>query len=237
LEQVFPGESFQGESHAIEHHLAHLSAAFHVSPFQEAVAVSVDGFGDFASAAWGVGRGVDINVEEKVFFPHSLGIFYQAITQFLGFPHYGDEYKVMGLAPYGTPRYLDAMREIVSVKEHGRFTLNLKYFRHHNEFVPYQWDNGSPVFGELFADALQELLGPRRSPSEPLTQRHRDLARSAQALYEEVFFQLVRAAQADAGLTDLVLAGGCANNSVANGKVRRETPIKRVYVHAAPGDA
>lgn len=237
LEQVFPGESFQGESHAIEHHLAHLSAAFHVSPFQEAVAVSVDGFGDFASAAWGVGRGVDINIEEKVFFPHSLGIFYQAITQFLGFPHYGDEYKVMGLAPYGTPRYLDAMREIVSVKEHGRFTLNLKYFRHHNEFVPYQWDNGSPVFGDLYADALEELLGPRRAPTEPLTQRHRDLARSAQALYEEVFFQIVRAAQSEAGLTDLVLAGGCANNSVANGKVRRETPVKRVYVHAAPGDA
>jgi carbamoyltransferase len=237
LEQVFPGEHFKGESHAVEHHLAHLSSAFHVSPFKDAIAVSVDGFGDFASAAWGVGRGAEIDVQDKIYFPHSLGIFYQAITQFLGFPHYGDEYKVMGLAPYGHPRHVDVMSDIVSTKDNGRFALNLKYFKHHNEYVPYQWENGSPVFGELFSDALEELLGPRREPTSPLMQRHRDLARSAQIIYEQAFFQIVRAAERGTGLTDIVLAGGCANNSVANGKVRRETPMKRVYVHAAPGDA
>ena len=101
LAEAFPGDSFRGAFHNIEHHLAHLSSAFHVSPFEEAVVVSVDGFGDFASAAWGVGRGNDIDIEGRVYFPHSLGIFYQALTQYLGFPHYGDEYKVMGLAPYG----------------------------------------------------------------------------------------------------------------------------------------
>lgn len=237
LEQVFAGQRFRGETHAVEHHLAHLSAAFHVSPFPEAVAVSVDGFGDFASAAWGVGRGVDIDIADKVHFPHSLGIFYQAITQFLGFPHYGDEYKVMGLAPYGHPHHVAEMRQTVLLKDKGRFALNLEYFRHHNEFVPYQWEDGSPVFGDLFSPALEQLLGPRRDPAKPLMQRHRDLARSAQQVYEEAFFEIVRAAAQNCDSPNLVLAGGCANNSVANGKVRRETSFKRVYVHAAPGDA
>ncbi|CAG0934933.1 partial Decarbamoylnovobiocin carbamoyltransferase, partial [Rhodocyclaceae bacterium] len=110
LARAFPGQAFKGQVHAVEHHLAHLSSAFHVSPFEEAAAVSVDGFGDFSSAAWGVGRGTEIRVDGRVHFPHSLGIFYQALTQFLGFPHYGDEYKVMGLAPYGEPAHLEAMR-------------------------------------------------------------------------------------------------------------------------------
>ena len=104
LAEAFPGDSFRGAFHNIEHHLAHLSSAFHVSPFEEAVVVSVDGFGDFASAAWGVGRGSDIDIAGRVYFPHSLGIFYEALTHYLGFPYYGDEYKVMGLAPYGKLR-------------------------------------------------------------------------------------------------------------------------------------
>src|SRR5690606_31586305 len=126
LGQLFPGDAFRGEHHAVEHHLAHLSSAFHVSPFENAVAVSVDGFGDFSSAAWGVGRGTNIDVANRVYFPHSLGVFYQAMTQFIGFPHYGDEYKVMGLAPYGEPRYLDEMRRIVRLRQDGRFTLDLE---------------------------------------------------------------------------------------------------------------
>jgi carbamoyltransferase len=237
LEQTFPGESFKGRLHAVEHHLAHLSSAFHVSPFEEAVAVSVDGFGDFASAAWGVGAGAAIRIDHRVHFPHSLGIFYQAITQHLGFPHYGDEYKVMGLAPYGEPKYLDRMRRLVRPAADGAFTLDLSYFRHHTEFMPHQWENGSPEFDDLFSPALQDLLGPRRSSDAPLDQRHMDLARSAQAMYEEAFFRLIETAQTRSGLTDIALAGGCANNSVANGKIRRRTAFRRVYVHAAPGDA
>lgn len=237
LEAVFPGETFKGKLLPVEHHMAHLSSAFHVSPFQDAVAISVDGFGDFASAAWGVGSGTKIDIEKRVYFPHSLGIFYQAITQYLGFPNYGDEYKVMGLAPYGQPNQMDAMKQLLELESDGRFKLNTDYFRHHRESVPYQWDNGSPVFEDLFSDKLEQLLGPRRKKEEPVEQKHMDLARSAQVMYEQAFFNLINAARTSSGLTDIVLSGGCANNSVANGKIRRETPYKRVYVHAAPGDA
>src|SRR5215510_12778438 len=127
----FSGQHLSGQVHQIEHHLAHLSSAFHVSPFEKAVVVSVDGFGDFSSAAWGVGNGKEVSIDGRVYFPHSLGIFFQALTQYLGFPHYGDEYKVMGLAPYGKPALMDAMRQIVRVKK-GRFALNLDYFTHHS---------------------------------------------------------------------------------------------------------
>jgi carbamoyltransferase len=233
----FPHQKFRGELHHIEHHLAHLSSAFHVSPFETAAVVSVDGFGDFASAAWGVANGIEIRIHERVFFPHSLGVFYQAITQYLGFPHYGDEYKVMGLAPYGRPAFLDAMNKLVRLLPDGGFELNLKFFRHHREDVSYQWANGLPEFGDLFSPALEDLLGPRRSPAEPLDDRHRDIARSAQAIYEAAFFHLLRILQERSGLTDLALAGGCAMNSVANGKVRRMTPFRRVYVQSAAGDA
>ena len=237
LERAYPGETLRAELHRVEHHLAHLSSAFHVSPFDRAVVASIDGFGDFSSAAWGTGAGCTISIEGRVFFPHSLGIFYQAITQYLGFPHYGDEYKVMGLAPYGMPAYLNVMRNIVRLLPGGGFELDLQFFRHHRENVPYQWANGSPTFGDLFSAVLEEVLGPRRNSSEPLDQRHRDIARSAQAMYEEAFFHLLEPIQKRSGLIDLALAGGCAMNSVANGKVRRMTPFRHVYVQAAAGDA
>lgn len=237
LAENFGEAIFRGEVHPIDHHLAHLSSAFHVSPFQEAVVASIDGFGDFASAAWGVGRGAEISVDGKVHFPHSLGIFYQALTQYLGFPHYGDEYKVMGLAPYGEPTFIDAMRQIVQLSSDGSYALDLKYFRHHQETVAYQWTGGPPQFGDLFTPALEQLLGPRRSADEPLGARHRDIARSVQAMYEEAFFHLICRLHERYGCDDLALAGGCAMNSVANGKVRRMTPFRRVYVQSAAGDA
>jgi carbamoyltransferase len=237
LAASFPDGHFRGEVHHIEHHLAHLSSAFHVSPFEEGVALSVDGFGDFASAAWGAGKGTALCVDGQVYFPHSLGIFYQALTQYLGFPHYGDEYKVMGLAPYGKPALMDAMRKVVQLKPDGTYKLDLTYFRHCKERVSYEWMNGSPGFDDLFTPALEALLGPRRAPNEPLDERHRDIARSTQLMYEEAFFHLVRRLQERYGLKDLTLAGGCAMNSVANGKVRRMTGFKRVYVQSAAGDA
>ncbi len=233
----FPGQTFNGRFHRVEHHLAHLSSSFHASPFDKAAVVSVDGFGDFASAAWGAGDGTNIGVEGRVYFPHSLGIFYQALTQYLGFPRYGDEFKVMGLAPYGLPSFIGAMREIVRLKADGGYALNLDYFRHHREPVDYQWANGAPEFGDLFAPALETLLGPRRRPDDPLEDRHHDIARSMQDMYEEAFFHLLTAVAKKSGLTDLALAGGCAMNSVANGKVKRKTPFRRVYVPAAAGDA
>ncbi len=237
LARAFPGDVFRGRVHAVEHHVAHLSSAFHVSPFRDAVAVSVDGFGDFASAAWGVGHGTAISVDDRVYFPHSLGIFYQALTQWLGFPNYGDEYKVMGLAPYGQPTALDAMRRIVRLEEGGGFRLALDYFRHHREKIDYEWENGSPTVGKLYAPALEDLLGPARASDAPLTQRHQDIARSVQAMYEEAFFHLLNALHARHGLDAAVIAGGCGNNSVANGKITMRTPFREVYVHAAAGDA
>jgi carbamoyltransferase len=232
-----PDEQFCGELHRIEHHLAHLSSAFHVSPFEEAVVASVDGFGDFSSAAWGIGKGKEMLVDGRVYFPHSLGIFYQALTQYLGFPHYGDEYKVMGLAPYGQPSFLNEMRQLVQLGRDGTFQLNLQYFRHHREQTSYQWTTGSPEFKDLFSPAIEDLLGPRRAPNALMEDRHRNIARSVQAMYEEAFFHLLNHLAEHYKLTDVALAGGCAMNSVANGKIRRKTPFRRVYVQSAAGDA
>jgi len=239
LVKAFPGESIKAEIHHIEHHLSHLASAHMVSPFENSVAVSVDGFGDFSSAAWGVCHGTDMNVDHRVFFPHSLGIFYQAMTQFIGFPHYGDEYKVMGLAPYGKPKFLEQMRDIVLNHSDGTFELNLKYFRHHNEKVEYEWSGGSPVVGELFkCDVLENLFKiPVRGKDDNLETVHYDLAHSTQAMYEEAFFNLLEAAHKKYGLDQLTLAGGCAMNSVANGKVYRRSPFKKVYIQSAAGDA
>lgn len=241
LARAFPGEKLRAEVRHIEHHLAHLGSTFLVSPFEDAVAVSVDGFGDFASAAWGVGHGNRIEVEDKVYFPHSLGIFYQALTQYLGFPNYGDEYKLMGLAPYGEPEFLAEMRRIVLLEENGAFRLNLDCFRHHREKVEYQGDNcgdnGEPVVGSLYSPGLIDLLGPARGRDEALTQRHKDLARSVQAMYEEAFFHLLNRLHARHRIDALAIAGGCGMNSVANGKVLSKTPFRRIYVQAAAGDA
>ena len=237
LAEAFPEQKFRGTVHRVEHHLAHMASAFLVSPFERAVTVSVDGFGDFASAAWGMGRGRELTLDGRVSFPHSLGVFYQAITQHLGFPHYGDEYKVMGLAPYGEAKFLDQMRRIVRLQDDGSFALELSYFRHHKEKIAYEWSGGIPSVGTLYSPALEELLGPARGTDEPLVQRHRDLARSAQAMYEEAFFHLLGKLHARYGEDSLALAGGCAMNSVANGKVRRRSPFKRVYIQSAAGDA
>ena len=237
LKRAFPGEYFKGKVHAVEHHLAHLSSAFHVSPYKEAVVVSVDGFGDFASAQWGVGRGSSISVEDKVHFPHSLGLFYQALTQFIGFPNYGDEYKVMGLAPYGKPIFLEQMREIVLLQEDGSYELNLEYFRHHRESITQDWDGGVPSFSQIYSERLTGLLGPVRGSTEKLEQRHFDIAHSIQAMYEEAFFHLLNTLYAKYGIENLALSGGCAMNSVANGKIARSTEFKNVYIQSAAGDA
>lgn len=237
LSEAFPEQPFHGRIYPVEHHLAHLSSAFHVSPFDEAVAVSVDGFGDFASGAWGSGHGTKIEISGRVYFPHSLGIFYQALTQYLGFPHYGDEYKVMGLAPYGKPKFLDEMRRIVLLESDGGYRLNLDFFRHHKEKIEYEWENGQPTVGRLYSEKLEDLLGPQRAVGQDLTQRERDIARSVQAMYEEAFFHLLNTLHSHYGSSNLVLAGGCAMNSVANGKVRRNTPFQSVYIQSAAGDA
>jgi len=237
LQEAFPDQTIHARFHYVEHHLAHLASSFFVSGYDDAVLVSVDGFGDFASAAWGLGEGTKIQIDNKVYFPHSLGILYQAMTQYLGFPNYGDEYKVMGLAPYGEPRYLKEMRKLVQCEADGGFKLDLSYFRHATEKVEYEWLNTSPKSGTLYSPALEELLGKARQASEPLTQQHKDMARSIQAIYEEVLFHMLNVLHKRYQRDKLCLAGGCAMNSVANGKIYKNTPFKKMYAQAAPGDA
>ncbi len=221
----------------VEHHLAHAASAFFCSPFDEAMCLTVDGFGDFVSTMLAVGRGSRIEVLERVHFPHSLGLFYTAVTQHLGFSGFGDEYKVMGLAAYGEPRFAAELRRIVPALDDGAFALDLRYFRHVSEGVDMTWDDGAPTLGPVFTTAIEELLGPARRPDTALEDRHRDLAASLQRVYEERFFALVRELQKRTGLRALSLAGGCAMNSVANGKLFAATDVRQVYVQAAAGDA
>ena len=233
----FPSERLTAKIHFVEHHLAHLASAFFVSPYREAVAVSVDGSGDFASTCWGFGSETKVDIQDRIYFPHSLGIFYEAVTQFLGFPYYGDEYKVMGLAPYGQPRFMEDLRRIVKLRSDGTFRLDLNYFQHHTGQAAHQWVNEAPVTRQLFSSKLEELLGPARRAEQPLEQRHRDIARSVQTMYEEAFFHLLEGIHAKNRCDHLVLAGGCAYNSVANGKIHLRSPFKHSYIQSASGDA
>ncbi len=234
--ETFHLDSLKPRLHHVEHHRAHLASAFFVAPFEEAAVLSVDGFGDFVSSMWGVARGNRIEVLGEVGFPHSLGIFYTAMTQYLGFPNYGDEYKVMGLAPYGKPAFLREMRDIVHVKD-GRFALNLDYFTHHTVGLDMVWQGGSPVIGPVYSQKLVEALGPARAPQDPMEQRHKDLAASMQAMFEEAYFALANALFEKTRVPNFCLAGGCGYNSVANGLVFDRSPFRDLYIQAAAGDA
>jgi carbamoyltransferase len=228
----------KAQIHNVEHHVAHLGSSFFVSPFDKAAVVSVDGFGDFVSTMWGIGQGKKIEVKSRIFFPHSLGLFYLSITQFLGFPKYGDEYKVMGLSSYGEPAYLDKMRQIVRLASNGKFNLNLDYFIHHSEGATMTWDGGEPKMGPVYSKVMEKVLGPGRyHRDEPITKHHENIAASLQAMYEEAFFHLLNYVYEQTKIPVLCLAGGCAMNSVANGKIFDRTPFKEVYIQPAAGDA
>src|SRR5258706_6444872 len=229
--------SLRAQFHNIEHHRAHLASSFYVSPFERAALLSIDGFGDFISTMWAIGEGNSINLLDQVEYPHSTGIVYTATTQFTGFPHYGDEGKVMGLAPYGRPRYIEEFRDIIRTEERGQFRLNLDYFRHHAEGVDMTWDQGSPVIGRIFSNEFVRTFGPAREGSGALTDRESDIAASLQLRLEEVAFHVLNHLYEETGLTDLGLSGGVAYNSVMNGKILLHTPFRRVYVQPAAGDS
>ncbi|MFC1680379.1 carbamoyltransferase [Pseudomonadota bacterium] len=237
LESALASRPYNGTIFHVEHHVAHLASAFLVSPFQSATMLSVDGFGDFCSSAWGLGERGNVQIDGRVYFPHSLGVFYQAMTQYLGFPNYGDEYKVMGLASYGRGLYKETVSSLVSQDSQHCFRLDLKFFRHHRERIGYEWEDGAPGVNVLYTKEVEELLGPRRLPSEPITQRHKDLAFSTQAVFEDRVFTLLNGLHKDYGSDKLVMSGGCAMNSVANGKVYKRTPFRHLFVPAAAGDA
>lgn len=220
---------------AVEHHLAHLASAAYASPFEDAAVCAIDGFGDFVSTSWGGVDGPRVSMTGRVYFPHSLGIVYLAVTQFLGFPNYGDEFKVMGLAPYGEPRYVDALRRLVRLHAQG-FELDLAYFRHWSDGVQMTWEAGAPTLGPVFTGKLAQLLGPARQPDEPLSARHEAIAASLQLVYEEAALHVLRLVQQATGRSRLCLAGGCAMNSVANGKIRARTGFTDVFIQPAAGD-
>jgi carbamoyltransferase len=237
LQALGTGENgLRAEFHNVEHHQAHVASAFFVSPFEEAAVLSVDGFGDFASTMLAHGRGGSFDVLDRVLFPHSLGIFYTAITQWLGFPKYGDEGKVMGLAPYGRPQHLEQMRNLVHLNG-SLFELGLEYFTHDKEGVDMTWDEQTPSIGRIWSERMVEAFGAAREPGEPIQPLHEDVAASLQAMLEEAYLHVVRSLQAQTGSKRICLAGGVALNAVANGLIRTETPFEELYVQPAAGDS
>lgn len=231
------GDQFAGKIMRVEHHLAHLASAHFASPFDDSVVLSVDGLGDFASTAWGMGRGKSLELHGKIHFPHSLGIFYEALTHYLGFKHYGDEYKVMGLAPLGGESLVEKVASLVKLVDGGTFELDLKYFSHQNGGVQHRWSGGVPSSDDCFSPQLEQLLGPARQPGTELTQRHKDIAFATQAVYERAFFHILKGLEDRYSVKNLALAGGCAMNSVANGKIYRKTGFNSVYIAPSAGDA
>ncbi len=222
--------------HWVEHHPAHLSSSFLVSPFDEAAVCAIDGFGDFVSTSVAHGTGTRLRMLDRVYFPHSLGLLYLAITQYLGFPNYGDEFKVMGLAPYGQPRRTEPIRQLLRLLPGGGFELDLSYFRHVSEGVDMTWDEGAPSIGRVFTPRLEALMGPARTPPQPVTGEHEDIAASLQVVFEDAAFHVLNAAHERTRSPRLCLAGGCAMNSVANGKIRERTPFREVYIQPASSD-
>ncbi len=239
--QLDPGvdkAAIKAKIHQVEHHRSHLASAFFASPFEEAALLSIDGSGDFTTTMIGRGKGNKIEVIDSVDFPHSVGIFYSAFTQLLGFPHYGDEYKVMGLAPYGEAKYVDKLRDVLVIdKSNGLFTLNLKYFRSAKQGIVTYGEDHIPVVASLYTPLMEEKFGAVRKKDEPLTQYHKDLAASVQRFTEELIFHILEHLKKTTGLSKVCIAGGVAQNSVANGKITRNTGFQEVYIPSAGHDA
>jgi len=236
-EFLVPKEKIKAKIHNIEHHRAHLASAFFVSPFKKATVVSLDGFGDFTSCMVGKGEDNKIKVLSAVNYPHSLGLIYTAFTQFLGFKKFGDEYKVMGLAAYGKPKYLQQMEEILILKPEGKFALNLDYFAFYKKGQGMLWNNTEPILEDVFSDKFSQKFGPPRRHVEELSPLHYDLAASLQAMYEKAFFHILNYAYKLTGISHLCLAGGCALNSLANGKIFEYSPFKEIYIQPGASDA
>lgn len=232
-----PRDAIKARVHHVEHHLCHAASTFLPSGFERAAILTIDGFGDFASVMTAVGEGSRFKVLDRVLFPHSLGVFYSAICQFIGYDKYGDEGKVMGLAPYGKPTYLDVMRDIVQLEDDGRFSLDLDYFIHHSEGVDYgTTDDGHPTLAPLYSPKLAERLGAPRVRNSEITQRDMDIAFSLQARFEEVYFHILRHLHKVTGLDALCVAGGVSLNSVGNGKIFQQTGFTKFYAHPAATD-
>jgi carbamoyltransferase len=217
---------YEGDILYAEHHESHAASAFFPSPFEEAAILTMDGVGEWATASFGAGRGHDIELFRELHWPDSLGLLYSAFTYYTGFKVNSGEYKVMGLAPYGEPKYVDLIyRELVELRDDGSFKLNQRYF---NYLTGLTMTNGA--FDKLFG-------GPARVPESQLTQKEMDLARSVQVVCEEIMLRMARTVHRETGLDNLCLAGGVALNCVGNGRLLREGPFKRLWIQPAAGDA
>ena len=232
-----PGTLSNSRLHWVEHHRSHLASSFFASSFKEAALLSLDGFGDFTSTMRGHGRDNGFTIIDSVSYPHSIGMFYTALTQFLGFPEVGDEYKVMGLAPYGKPVYRDQLSKIVHLKTGGSFSLERKYFSYFRTGAVMEMRNSKPFIGSIFSNELTTLLGAPRATNDPLRQQHMDIAASIQAYTEEIIFHIALDLKKRTGLPYLCLAGGVAQNSVANGKIGKACGYESIYVPPAGHDA
>ncbi len=221
----------------VEHHRAHMASAFFASPFEESAILSIDGFGDFTSTMIGVGKGTKIEVLDSVIYPHSVGVFYTAFTQYLGFENYGDEYKVMGLSPYGSPTMVDKIKDVLIFKDDGLFEINKKYFTHPKDGVTMSWEDGNPFIENIYSDYMVEVFGTPRATGEELIQYHKDLAASIQRVTEELIFHILNNLQKRTGLKNICIAGGVAQNSVANGKILDNTTFENLYIPPAGHDA
>jgi len=222
----------------VEHHRAHIASSFYPSGWDTATLLSLDGFGDSLSGMWGVGHGTCLSIDGSVSFPHSLGVLYTAITQFLGFLEWGDEYKVMGLAAYGQPeRYRQAMEKLAQNAARIGYRLGLPYFRHHTTGVPMTWAAGAPTLDLLFSAEMERLLGPHRLPGAPVEQRHADIAAALQERLETVVLRLLEGLWEKHRIPRLCYAGGVALNCVLNGKISRQTPFRHVFIQPAAHDA
>lgn len=221
----------------IEHHRSHMGSAFFASPFKDAAILSIDGAGDFSTAMTGVGKDHQISVLNSVDFPVSCGTFYTAFTQFLGFPHYGDEYKVMGLAPYGEPKYVDQVRKVLRFLPNGMFDWDDRYFKSAREAIVTYGDDHLPHVPNLFSNFFEKEFGKPRLANEELTQAHKDLAASVQRVTEELLIHILKHLHNQTGLDNLCVAGGVAQNSVANGKLIGSTGFKNLYIPSAGHDA
>lgn len=221
--------------HRIEHHQTHVAAGFLISPFEEAAVLSIDGMGDFTSTLTAYGQGTSWKELDRVYFPHSIGFLYSAITMYLGFPHYGDEYKVMGLAPYGEPEFVDFFRKMIRPKG-DTFELNLDYFTHHKQGVKMKWNDGAPIVEPFYSQQLPNELGPARTPKQEMTHRHENIAKSLQVVTEEIIIHLLNRLHAKTASKNVCMTGGVAMNSVANGKITTRTPFENVYIPAGAAD-
>lgn len=221
--------------HRIEHHQTHVAAGFLISPYEESAILSVDGMGDFTSTLTAHGSGTSWKEFDRVYFPHSIGFLYSAITMYLGFPHYGDEYKVMGLAPYGEPEFADFIRKLIAPKG-DTFELNLDYFTHHKQGVKMKWNEGAPTVEPFTSQKLIDEFGAARNPKEEMTRRHENLAKSLQVVTEEIIVHLLNRLHAKSKSKNICMTGGVAMNSVANGKITRQTPFENVYIPAGAAD-